>query len=109
MSRGTHAVRLLSAGDFELPQDTRLIWQSPAWKSSDDTWHAARSSKLQSLHIVGLADQLHDPERHGEVPGETLEIPGANHVFEVDGDVLATLEVWRHVADAVLRFAGRRD
>lgn len=109
MSRGTHALaRLVCAGDFDLPGDTRLIWQSPAW-ASDDSWNGARSNKFQSLHIVGLADPLHEPERHSEVPGETLAIPGADHRFEVDLDVLATVEVWRLIAEAILRFAGRRD
>lgn len=109
MSRGTHAVRLVAAGDFELPEDTRLIWLSPAWNTSDDTWSAAKASKLPSLHIVGLADQIYDPGRHSEVPGETLAIHGADHSLEVPGDILATLEAWGMVANAVLGFAGRRE
>ena len=107
-SRGTHALRLVCVEDFQLPEDTRLIWQTPVWKS-DESWEAARSTTLESLHIVGLADHMyHDPERHSQVPGETVAIADADHGLEVAGDIFATLEAWRTNAEAITRFAGRR-
>jgi hypothetical protein len=107
-SRGTHALRLVCIGDFPLPEDTRLIWQTPVWKS-DESWEAARSTRLQSLYIVGLADQpYHDSDRHAQLPGETVSIAGADHGLEIAGDVLATIDAWRTNVDAIVRFAGRR-
>src|SRR2546427_2293823 len=38
-SRGTHALRLACTEDFALPDDTRLIWQTPVWRS-DKSPHA---------------------------------------------------------------------
>jgi hypothetical protein len=107
-SRGTHALRLVCTEDFALPDDTRLIWQTPVWRS-DEAWQAAKSTTLPSLHIVGLADsEYHDPARHKEVPGETVAIAGGDHGLEIAGDVLATLDAWRTSAEAIVRFAGRR-
>lgn len=107
-SRGTHALRLVCVEDHALPNDTRLIWQTPVWKS-DESWEAARSTPLTSLYIVGLADhQYHDPDRHAELPGETVSIPGGDHGLEIAGDVLATVDAWRATTDAIIRFAGRR-
>jgi hypothetical protein len=106
-SRGTHALRLVCVEDFELPEDTRLIWLTPVWRS-DGSWQAACSNTLQSLHVAGLADHpYHDPDRHRAVPGETVAIPAADHRLEVAGDILATLDAWRTMADAVVHFAGR--
>lgn len=108
-SRGTHALRLLCSEDFALPTDTRLIWQTPVWRS-DESWQAARSTTWPSLHIVGLADhEYHDADRHADVPGETVAIAGADHGLEVAGDIFATLEAWRTTAAAIVRFAGRAD
>jgi len=106
-SRGTHALRLVCVEDFGLPPDTRLIWQTPVWKS-DESWEAARSTALESLYVVGLADhQYHDAERHAQLPGETVAIAGGDHGLEVAGDVLATINAWRTNAEAIKRFAER--
>jgi hypothetical protein len=103
-SRGTFALRLVCVDDFDLPADTGLIWQTPVWRS-DAAWNAARSTALRSLYIVGLADhEYHDPDRHAELPGETVAIAGADHGLEVPGDVLATLDAWRTNAEAITRF-----
>lgn len=106
-SRGTYALRLVCTEDFALPDDTRLIWLTPVWRS-DDAWKAACANTRPSLHVVGLADhEYHDPDRHRSVFGESVEIPGADHRLEVAGDVFATLDAWRTMADAVVRFASR--
>lgn len=106
-SRGTHALALTCSEDFQFPDDTRMIWLTPVWKW-DASWRAACSNAVMSLHVVGLADhQYHIPERHQEVPGETVEIPGADHRLEVADDIFATLDAWRTMADAIVRFASR--
>lgn len=107
-SRGTAALRLICTEEFELPDDTRLIWLTPVWRS-DRSWNAARSSPHPSLYVVGLADHhYHDAERHAEVSGETVGIADADHRLEVAGDIFATLDAWRTMAEAVVRFAARR-
>jgi len=107
-SRGTHALRIVCTEAFDLPSDTRLIWQTPVW-NYDPSWRAACETTLESLHIVGLADAAyHLPERHAEVRGETLAIPGADHGLEIPGDILGTLDAWRLTADSIIRFASRQ-
>jgi hypothetical protein len=106
-SRGTYALALLCTEQFEFPDDTRLIWLTPVWHS-DGSWNAAQASPYTSLYVVGLADhQFHDAERHAAVRGETLEIASADHRLEVAGDIFATLDAWRTMAQAVARFAAR--
>ena len=108
-SRGTPALRIVCGEAFHLPSDTRVIWQTPVWRS-DKAWDAARTTDLESLHLVGLADhEYHDPERHRAVRGKTVEFPDADHGLEVGGDVLATLDTWRRMAESVIAFAGRHD
>jgi hypothetical protein len=107
-SRGTHALALLCTEDFQLPDDTRMIWLTPTWKW-DPSWEAARSNRRLSMYVVGLADhQYHIVDRHREVPGETVEIPAADHRLEVADNIFATLDAWRTMADAIVRFAGRQ-
>lgn len=108
-SRGTQALRIACEEDASFPGDTRFIWLTPVWRSKA-SWEAACANPRPSLSVVGLADhEYHDPERHADVPGETVEIPGADHGLEVAGDVFATLDAWRTMAEAVVRFAGRQD
>jgi hypothetical protein len=69
----------------------------------------ARQTAYESLHLVGLADtEYHDPERHREVRGTTVELPGGDHGLEVEGDILATLDRWTTMAEAIVAFAARR-
>jgi hypothetical protein len=106
-SRGTFALELACTEQITYPDDTRMIWLTPVWRS-DHAWQAACANTIDSLHVIGLADhEYHDPERHAAVAGETVAIPDADHRFEVPGDVFATLDAWRTMVDAVVRFAGR--
>ena len=106
-SRGTFALKIACSEPFAYPDDTRMIWLTPAWRS-DEAWQAACANTIDSLHIVGLADrEYHDPERHADVAGETLAIPEADHRLEIPGDVFATIDAWRAMASAVVTFAGR--
>jgi hypothetical protein len=107
-SRGTQALRVVCTTPFELPADTRLIWQTPVWRS-DRAWEAACSTTFESLHLVGLADhEYHDPERHRAVPGRTIEFPGGDHGLEIAGDLLGSLDNVRTMAAAIIEFAARR-
>lgn len=107
-SRGTMALRILCSEDFGFPVDTRLIWQTPVWRS-ERSWEAAKANQFESLHLVGLGDhEYHDPERHKAVPGETVAIPDADHGLAIPGDILRTLESLRLVSEAIITFAGRR-
>jgi hypothetical protein len=107
-SRGTHALRVVCTADFDLPPDTRLIWQTPVWRS-DRSWEAARTTRYESLYLVGLADhEYHDPERHRSVPGRTVEFPCGGHGLEIAGDVLGSLDNVRAMAEAIIEFTARR-
>ena len=107
-SRGTQALRLVSTEELGLPTDTRLIWQTPVWRS-DRSWEAAKKNPFDSLHLVGLADRdYHDPGRHQEVLGETVAIAEADHGLSIPGDILATIEALHTVSEAIIRFAGRQ-
>ena len=106
-SRGTFALKIACTEQFGYPGDTRMIWLTPVWRS-EEAWQAACVNGIESLYVVGLADhEYHDAERHAEVPGASFEIPGADHRLEVAGDVFATLDAWRSMADSVMRFAAR--
>ena len=106
-SRGTHALKLVCTEAVSLPEDTRMIWLTPNWRS-EESWKAACSNSIRSLHVVGLADtEYHLPDRHRSVAGESVEIPDADHGLEVAGDIFATLDAWRIMAEAIVPFAAR--
>lgn len=105
-SRGTQALRIVCTERFELPADTRLIWQTPVWRS-ERSWKAACTTEFESLHLVGLADDYHDPERHRSVRGHTVEFPGGGHGLTIAGDLLGSFDNLKTMADAIIRFAGR--
>jgi hypothetical protein len=108
-SRGTHALALACHEDLGLPNDTRMIWVTPVWRS-DSSWEAACSNSLPSLHIVGLADhEYHLPDRHRKVAGTTVEIPDVDHRLEAPGDIFRTLDAWRTMASAIVHFASRAE
>lgn len=82
---------------------TKVVWLTPVW-ADDEVLAAAARCPWPSLHVVGLADPAHDPARQSSVPGQVLALPGANHAFEVHGDVVATIDAWRTVTLAVMDF-----
>lgn len=63
----------------------------------------------RSLVVAGGADPYHDPAGHAAVltaiGAEDLVVDGANHGLVVEGDVLVTVEGYRRLAEATLRFA----
>lgn len=106
-SRGTQALRVVCTDEFDLPRDTRLIWQTPTWRS-DRCWEAAKACRFESMYLVGLGDSdYHDEDRHRAVTGETVAFPDADHGLAVPGDILRTIESLRTASEAIIRFAGR--
>lgn len=106
-SRGTNALALACSEELGLPDDSRLIWLTPVWRG-DWAWKAACANTIPSLHLVGLGDdQYHLPERHAAVAGETVAIASAGHGLTVAGDIFASLDALRAMAEAIVRFASR--
>jgi hypothetical protein len=60
--------------------------------------------------VAGEADQLHEPEHHDAVAdalgAASLVLPRADHALEIPGDVIATLDGFRVMTEAVLDFVG---
>ena len=106
-SRGTNALALACSEDLGLPADTRMIWQTPVWRGNY-AWQAACANTIPSLHLVGLADEeYHLPERHAAVKGGTVAIEGGGHGLTIRGDIIASLDALRTMAEAIIRFASR--
>jgi hypothetical protein len=105
-SRGVSALGVVLQ-EVELPADTRIIWLTPVWRNGGPNWDIARENAISALYVVGLADELHKPDRHAVMIGRTVAIPDADHRLEVSGDIFATLAAWRTMAEAVVAFASR--
>jgi hypothetical protein len=106
-SLGTHALASL-VDEVALPAHTDAVWLTPVF-GEDAVFEAARRCRWRSLHVVGLADSVHVPERQAQVPGAVLELPGADHVLEVDGDVMASIAALALLTERVLDFVAGRD
>lgn len=76
---------------------------TPIWED-DANFNAAQSSSWRSLYVVGKSDPTHVAERHRQLAGETVEVDGANHSLEIEGDVVASVDALATVTRAVLRF-----
>ena len=85
------------------------IWLTPTF-GVETIRDAAIARGWRSLVVSGSADPWYDRQamEHlvAAVGGETLTIEGADHSLIIDGDVFATIEGLRRLAEAVLRFAG---
>lgn len=99
-SLGTHALAEIARAG--LAPEAAAIWLTPVW--STPSWEAARSSGWRMLHVIGLADEVHAPDRQAELPGEVLAIDGADHILEIDGDVATSLAALERVTLAILDF-----
>lgn len=63
-SGGTHALHQVLVGEFHLPDDARLIWQTLVWGALTADGPGKRRVPLAALYVVGLADhKFHDPDR----------------------------------------------
>ena len=86
-----------------------VIWLTPTF-GVDAIRDAAIARGWRSLVVSGDADTWYDREAMealvAAVGGEALTIEGADHSLIIDGDVFATIEGLRRLAEAVIRFAG---
>lgn len=87
---------------------TRAVWLTPILGRAD-VRDGAVSRGLPSLLVAGEVDTFHSPAHHEEVASalqaRSLILPGADHLLEVPGDVMATVEGLRLLSEAVLTFA----
>ena len=84
------------------------IWLTPTF-DVDAVRDAAIARGWRSLVVCGTVDPRYAPSAMEAVAmatgGETLTIEGADHSLFVEGDVFATIDGLRLLADAVLRFS----
>jgi hypothetical protein len=84
-----------------------VVWGTPVFGLSA-VRRGAIAKGWRSLVVSGDADPYYDAECTAvvldAVDGAALILPGADHSLEVDGDVLATVDVFRQVAESILKF-----
>ncbi|MHB1525367.1 MAG: hypothetical protein ACYCZN_03640 [Candidatus Dormibacteria bacterium] len=92
----------------QMTAQVQAIWVTPIFGQ----WPVragAVAHGWRSLLIAGGADPLHVPNHHEAVrealAADSLVLPNADHSLEVPGDVLATVDGLRALAQAVLAFA----
>jgi hypothetical protein len=66
-----------------------------------------KTARAPQLLIGGTADPSWRPDVARRVPGEVVELEGANHGIAVDGDARASVELMGRLVDAVDGFARR--
>ncbi len=107
-SRGT--LFLSAMGDMPLPAQIDAIWVTPLL-GFDYVRDGITDKRWPSLLIAGSSDRYHDPAAHAKVCASTgagsLIIDGADHGLVVAGNVRATVDGLRALADASLAFAAR--
>lgn len=100
-SLGTLGLLLLLA-EGALPPAPRLIWLTPLLMRPEVRENITRHAG-QSLVVIGTQDPHYRPEWLDELAAagaETLVLAGADHSFDVEGDVFASL---RHLETMVRR------
>jgi hypothetical protein len=93
--------------EVPLPPTVNAIWLTPIFG-----WERVRSGAIAkawpSLLVAGAADSLHEPEHHDAVTNaigaRSVVLPRADHMLEVPGDVLATLDGFRTMTESVRDF-----
>ncbi len=87
----------------------KAIWLTPLF-GRESVRRGALAKNWPSLLVAGEADQLHEPEHHDAVAdalgAASLVLPRADHTLEIPGDVIATLDGFRVMTEAVLDFVG---
>jgi hypothetical protein len=106
-SRGT---LFLAAMDTSVVTcDVNAMWITTPLIGLDYVREGIVDKAWRSMLVAGSADPYHDPVVHDEICAELdavgLVIPGGNHGLVVDGDVLATVDGYRQLAEASLSFA----
>lgn len=92
-----------------LPSSVRAVWLTPIL-GREPVRAGIVAKSWPSLLVGGQADPFHEPGHHDAVAGaisaESLVLPGADHLLEVPGDVMATMAGFRLLTERVLAFAG---
>ena len=106
-SRG--ALFLAAVDEASIACEVAAIWVTTPLVDLDEVREGVIEKSWRSLLVAGGADPYHDPVGHAEIGAalraDELVIPGANHGLVVEGDVLATVEGYRRLAEASLEFA----
>jgi predicted alpha/beta-hydrolase family hydrolase len=108
-SLGTEVVACLPPAVVAATAEVDVLWLTPVF-GRDVVREGAVAKEWPCLVVSGAADPSYDEAATDAVvrasrAGSTLLIPGADHALVVGGDVGATVEGWRRLADAVLVFA----
>ena len=105
-SRGT--LFLAPMPDLVSGASVEAIWVTPLL-GLDYVRQGVLGKGWRSLIVAGSADPYHDASAHDAVcsaiGATSLVIDGAHHGLVVDGDVLATIDGYRALAEASLAFA----
>lgn len=105
-SRGT--LFLAAMDKAAVTCDVAAIWVTTPLVGLDYVGEGIIGKSWPSLLVAGSADPYHDPLSHDEIcaalGAEELVISGGNHGLVVDGDVLATVDGYRQLAEASLKF-----
>jgi len=96
-SLGGHALAHLARRGVRADE---AVWLTPVLER-DEVFAGASAAPWPSLWIYGTADSAHHPARQAHLPGEHLQLDGADHVLEVEGDPSATVDCWRRIVVAV--------
>ena len=107
-SLGTLVLALAGRAMADGVETVEALWLTPTF-DVDVVRDAAIERGWRSLVVCGTADPRYDPDAMAAVAaatgGESLTIDGADHSLFVAGDVFATVEGLRRLAEAVLRFS----
>lgn len=105
-SRGT---LFLAAMDKSLVRcEVAAMWVTTPLVGLDYVREGIVDKAWRSILVAGSADPYHDPATHDEIRVQVnaaeLVIPGGNHGLVVAGDVMATVDGYRRLAEATLSF-----
>ena len=106
-SLGTIVLASLPA-EVPIPGSVRAIWLTPIF-GVETVRSGVIAQGWRSLLVAGEADSAHNNEHHNAVASaigaSSLVLPRADHLLEVPGDVLATLDGFRALTEAVIDFS----
>lgn len=112
VAKSLGTVFLSTMKEMPLPADVDAIWVTPLL-GHGYVRDGVIDKRWPSLLVAGSADRYHDPSAHVKVckaiGAESLVIDRADHGLVVAGNVRATVEAFRALAEASLAFAARTD
>lgn len=90
-----------------IPPSVEAIWLTPIF-GLEPVRRGAVTKGWPSLLVAGAADGMHEPEHHAAVTealgAASLILPRADHLLEVPGDVMATLDGFRALTEQIVDF-----